>query len=93
MDIICLYISHFIRNGFNVDDLGLLLVVVTVIILVMRYIFRAAVGSFTQGLLCPLTPTFQRLLTWMIIPVGYRNELFRRVSVVVPLYTNHLVAS
>jgi len=43
-----------------VDDLGLLLVVVAVIMLIIRLIFRVT-----------------HLFVWMI-PVEYRNELFRR---------------
>jgi len=62
MFFLCLIVSYFVGNGFTVDDLGLLLVMVAVIILFMMVtIFRAA-----------------RLLVWMIIPIEYRNELIRR---------------
>lgn len=37
-------ISHFMRNGLSVDDLGLLIVVVAVIILITGVIRHAAVG-------------------------------------------------
>jgi hypothetical protein len=49
MSIACLLISHFIRNGIAVDDLGLLLVISAVIILIPGVIFYAAVGQFVQG--------------------------------------------
>ena len=49
MFFVCLFISYFARNGFTVDDLGLLLAMTGVMmILIMVVIFRAAVGSFIQ---------------------------------------------
>jgi hypothetical protein len=78
MFFVCFLISYFVRNGFTVDDLGLLLAMVAVIILFMVLIFRAAVRSYIHSKApCPLTPNFQRLLAWMVIPIEYRNELFR----------------
>lgn len=44
MSFVFIIISHFMRNGFTVDDLGLILVVVAVIILITGVIYRAAVG-------------------------------------------------
>jgi len=46
----CLLISHFIRDGFTVDDLGLLIAMLAEIILIMGAIFRVTVGSFIRGL-------------------------------------------
>ena len=43
MDFASLIISHFMRNGFTVDDLGLLLVVIAVVILITGVIYHAAV--------------------------------------------------
>jgi len=78
--IVFLLVSLFIGNEFTVDDLGLLLVVVGVVILIMGVIiYRAAVCSSVQGYY-PLTSIFQRMLAWRIIPIEYRDELFRRVS-------------
>lgn len=78
MFFVCFLISYFVRNGFTVDDLGLLLAIVAVIILFMVVIFRAAVrSSIHSNSPCPLTPNLQRLLAWMMIPIEYRNELFR----------------
>ena len=51
MFIVCLIISYFARNGFNVDDLGLLLTMGAVVTLVlMAILIRLAVGSSVQGL-------------------------------------------
>ncbi len=50
MSVVCLLISHFIRNGITVDDLGLLLAISAVMILITGVIFHAAVGQFVQGL-------------------------------------------
>ena len=44
MSFLLLIISHFLRNGFTVDDLGFLLGVIAVIILITGVIYRAAVG-------------------------------------------------
>lgn len=41
MFIVCLIISYFVRNAFTVDDLGLLLAMMGVIILITAVIFRA----------------------------------------------------
>ncbi len=49
MSVVCLLISHFIRNGITVDDLGLLLAISAVMILITGVIFHAAVGQFVQG--------------------------------------------
>jgi len=43
MDFAFLIISHFTHSGFTVDDLGLLLVVVAVVILITGVIHHAAV--------------------------------------------------
>jgi len=43
MDFVLFIISHFMRTGFTVDDLGLLLVVVAVVILITGIIYHAAV--------------------------------------------------
>ena len=37
-------ISYFLHNGFTVDDLGLLLVMMAVVILITGVIYPAAVG-------------------------------------------------
>jgi ABC-type glycerol-3-phosphate transport system permease component len=50
MFFVCFLISYFVRNGFTVDDLGLLLAMAAVIILIMVVIFRAAVRSFIRRL-------------------------------------------
>jgi hypothetical protein len=39
-----LLLSHLMRNGFTVDDLGLLLAMIAVIVLITGVIYRAAVG-------------------------------------------------
>lgn len=44
MDFALFIISHFMRSGFTVDDLGLLIVVVAVVILITGVIYHAAVG-------------------------------------------------
>lgn len=82
MFVVCLIVSYFFRNGFTVDDLGLLLAMFGVIILITAVIFRAVVRLFVHRsqARCPLTPNLQRLLVWIIIPAEYRNELLRRVS-------------
>lgn len=76
-------ISHFMRNGFTVDDLGLLIAVVAVLILITRLIYRAAVGPphFSKAAR-PLTCIPQCVLAYMIIPAAYRDALFPPVSAV-----------
>ena len=37
-------VSHFMSNGFTVDDLGLLLAVIAVVILITGVIYHTAVG-------------------------------------------------
>ena len=49
MHAVLLLISLFISNGFTVDDLGLILVMVAVVILIIGVIHRVAVGPFAQG--------------------------------------------
>jgi hypothetical protein len=49
MSIVPLLISLFISNGFTVDDLGLLLAMVAVVILITGVIYSAAVGPLVQG--------------------------------------------
>jgi hypothetical protein len=49
MDALLLLISYLISNGITVDDLGLILVMVAVVILIMGVIHRVAVGPFVQG--------------------------------------------
>jgi hypothetical protein len=49
MSFALLLISLFISNGITVNDLGLILAVVAVVILFMGVIHRAAVGPFVQG--------------------------------------------
>ena len=82
--LICLLISYFARNGFTVDDLGFLLAMAGVMtILFIIVIYRlAAVGLFHSKAPYLLTPSLQRLLVRMLIPIEYRNELIRRVSFV-----------
>lgn len=51
MFIVCLLVSLVARNELTVDDLGLLIVMGAVVILIMMtFLIRAAVGSFVQGL-------------------------------------------
>ncbi|KAI0000969.1 hypothetical protein BJV77DRAFT_1063530 [Russula vinacea] len=42
MDVVFLLVSLFIGNEFTVDDLGMLLVMVAVVILIMGVIYRVA---------------------------------------------------
>ena len=44
MDFAFFIISHFMRKGFTVDDLGLFIAVVAVVILISGVIYHAAVG-------------------------------------------------
>ena len=49
MDVVFLLVSLFIGNEFTVDDLGMLLVMVAVVILIMGVIYRVAVCRSSQG--------------------------------------------
>jgi hypothetical protein len=49
MDVAFLLVSLFIGNEFTVDDLGMLLVMMAVIILIMGVIYRVAVCSPVKG--------------------------------------------
>jgi len=46
MSLAFVFISHFICNGITVDDLGMLLVMVAVLILIAGVIYRPRVGLF-----------------------------------------------
>jgi hypothetical protein len=46
MSLAFVFISHFICNGITVDDLGMLLVMATVLILIAGVICRPSVGPF-----------------------------------------------
>ena len=49
MDVAFLLVSLFIGNEFTVDDLGMLLVMMAVIILIMGVIYRVAVCFPVKG--------------------------------------------
>jgi hypothetical protein len=84
MFFVFLIISFFMRNGFTVDDLGLILVAVAVLILIPFpfFIRHAAVGTFRSfyGRM-PLTQSklLQSLATLIAMEI-VRDTLFRRVS-------------
>jgi hypothetical protein len=58
MSLAFVFISHFICNGITVDDLGMLIAMVAVLILIAGVIYRPTVGLFR--FLCVTRPDLNR---------------------------------